>query len=230
MATMVTIMAVIKTITQTKLAIGAAALLLAMGAWGLSTFFTVTAYKVVEQNVAVAQYRLSDADKAIVLAADNRDEHDHAASILRKAGKREPQLKNRLLLLQSAREHQESALRLTPADTFGWARLADLRLITQNNREGAMDALQMSARVAPYVPNMMLSRAMQMHQLRDAANTDDALMAATWRSAFRADAKGLAQRAQKRQELISTITTALSDDVRVLARWEQQLKAASVKR
>ena len=103
------------------------------------------------------------------------------------------------------------------------------QLLTQNNREGAMDALIMSARAAPYVPNMMLPRAMQMYKLRDTVNADAALMAATWRGAFKADPQGLVRKVRGHPELSSVVIAALQEDPSALKRWQERLKQAGTK-
>ncbi len=53
---------------------------------------------------------------------------------------------------------QTSALRLSPADTYGWSRLAYVRIITEGLSASAAEALTHSIEAAPYEPRLMITR------------------------------------------------------------------------
>lgn len=151
-------MAVTRNITRTKLGFAALGLLcLVMGAGRIIAFV----------DGGVPPRALDQQAARLMQAADYAANFDE-----------------RLGMLRQAREAQEASLLQAPANTVGWHRLASLRLMTQNYREGALAAMQMSAHVAPYEPRLMFARAMSLYNLRDLPGNDDELLADTWRGAF----------------------------------------------
>ena len=62
---------------------------------------------------------------------------------------------------------QMRALSLAPADSYGWARLAHLFLMTEGASASAARALENSIYAALYEPRLMLARATMAMQLKD---------------------------------------------------------------
>ena len=122
--------------------------------------------------------------------------------------------------LEQALAWQMKALSLSPADTYGWSRLAYIRILTEGLSEAAAEAFMHSIEAAPYEPRLMISRINMAVLLGNKLTPDikeqiPQMIRETW-VLF---PKELAQSAQQ-GHFISAVDAALKDNPETLAKWK----------
>ena len=115
-------------------------------------------------------------------------------------------------LLVEALKNQELALMLSPADTYGWARLAYLQLLIYGPANQAPQSLAMSLIAAPYEDRLTLSRlntAMLLYNYLDAETK--ASMPKMLLDAWKTDSQATEALA-KANHYEALLTSAISED------------------
>jgi predicted Zn-dependent protease len=122
--------------------------------------------------------------------------------------------------LQAAKDWQQQALALSPADPYGWARLAFLDLLT-GDRDDAARALAHSIETGPHEPRLLVSRigtAMLLGDRLDPAFR--AQLPATIREAWAHNPEALAQAARE-GHYTAQVEAALADQPEELTKFRR---------
>lgn len=188
MAIMVLTMASTKNITLIRSGlIAAALLLLASGIINAQSFYISYSTRAVAEALQAKRSIMPDALKVLV-GSDIHQQNLRVMALLALAEQEDIAL--RLLMLTDARILQEQALQKSPADPYGWLRLAHLRLVTQGNKQAAFAALQASLNAARYEPRLMRDQALLWRKLTAVQTTAQQAQAdVLWQAALRAEKK-----------------------------------------
>lgn len=141
-----------------------------------------------------------------------------------------PATPDRLQALQNSKKQLAEKLYREPVDAEGWMWMSYLRLATQNDRAGALGALRMSQKIAPYDPSLMLNRAFSFYNLRDLhTDADRQIMISEWRGAFKAGRPAFIARVSENPGSVEDIEAALkAGDGVYYKRWLIDRKAAGL--
>ena len=113
--------------------------------------------------------------------------------------------------LDPAIEAQKEALALSPADPYGWGRLAYLFMLTEGPSDEAARALTHSIETGPYEPHLMASRASSALLLEDQLDPEmKAHIPSLLRAAWQADPQALVWAAEEGR-YTESVETALAE-------------------
>ena len=122
---------------------------------------------------------------------------------------------------------QTSALRLSPADTYGWSRLAYVRILTEGLSPAAAEALTYSIEAAPYEPRLMITRINMASLLGNKLASDvREQIPQMIRDAWQLFPKELAQSAQQ-GHFSASVEAVLKDSPADLAQWKRLTSGTS---
>jgi hypothetical protein len=128
------------------------------------------------------------------------------------------------IYLKDAEYWQHRALSISPADAYGWLRLAFVYQAVDGVSLRVAEALRQSIASAPFEPRLMAARVhLAVRQDRFLDPDVKRRLPFMIREAFAADEEALVRLAKKEQ-FIALVDQALADDSEALARFHEDLK------